>query len=172
MPRALTLTEIETPVGALTLLLDGETVLICEFADRQTRVEQQIERFYTGCTITAGECPPAVAGAFKAYFESETSALGGLKSHPEGTAYEERVWRALKDIPAGETSSYGALAKTLGSSARAVGRANGRNPVALIHPCHRVIGADGSLTGYAGGLERKEWLLRHEGALMALPLSA
>ena len=86
-----------------------------------------------------------------------------------GTAFQRDVWSALRQIPCGETTSYGAMAKSMGrpGAARAVGITNGRNPVALVLPCHRVIGADGSLTGYAGGIERKRWLLRHEGALPA-----
>ena len=172
MTSQLTLTALDTPAGALTLLLDGDTVLICEFADRQARVEAQIKRFYADADIRQAPCPAMVASAFATYFVGETKALDELKSKPEGTPFERRVWQELRTIPGGETMSYGALAKRLGSSPRAVGRANGRNPAALLHPCHRVIGADGSLTGYAGGLERKEWLLRHEGALMALPLTA
>lgn len=163
---------IETPAGALTLVLDGDLVVICEFADRQARVTRQLTRFYADANVSAGDCPGTVSTALTAFFAGDLDALDSIKSAPEGTAYEKRVWLALKDIPAGQTESYGGLAKRLGSSARAIGRANGRNPVCLIHPCHRVIGADGSLTGYAGGLERKEWLLRHEGALQELPLIA
>lgn len=87
---------------------------------------------------------------------------------PDGSDFQRRVWAALRDIPFGETRSYGDLAERLGSSPRAVGRANATNPVAVIVPCHRVIGADGTLTGYAGGLENKRWLLEHEGALEAV----
>lgn len=84
---------------------------------------------------------------------------------PSGTAFQKRVWSALTDIPFGRTENYGELARRIGSpkAARAVGLANGRNPLPIIVPCHRVIGADGSLTGYGGGIERKRWLLQHEG---------
>jgi methylated-DNA-[protein]-cysteine S-methyltransferase len=99
----------------------------------------------------------------RAYFAGERLTFD-LALAPEGTAFEQRVWRALADIPAGETTSYGALAATTGSVARAVGAANCKNPIAVVVPCHRVIGSDGSLTGYAGGLERKRWLLAHEAA--------
>ena len=89
-----------------------------------------------------------------------------LKLAPRGTPFQHEVWNALVKIPFGETTSYGALAAKLGrpNGARAVGLANGSNPIGLIVPCHRVIGADGSLTGYGGGLPRKRWLLKHEGA--------
>jgi methylated-DNA-[protein]-cysteine S-methyltransferase len=99
-----------------------------------------------------------------AYFAGERKAFD-LPLAPEGTAFQRAVWRALGEIPFGETRSYAEIAKGIGrpSASRAVGAANGRNPVAIIVPCHRVVGADGSLTGYAGGLACKEWLLRHEG---------
>ncbi len=164
----LTTATLNSPLGPITLVLKGDTVVICEFADREARVARQLATFFPGETPVESPVPAGIASAFDAYFGGDRDALNGLKSEPLGTPYEQRVWEALKDIPAGNTASYGEMAKALGSSARAIGRANGRNPVALIHPCHRVIGADGSLTGYAGGLERKEWLLKHEGALLAL----
>jgi methylated-DNA-[protein]-cysteine S-methyltransferase len=86
---------------------------------------------------------------------------------PEGTSFQQRVWRALRSLPYGRTTTYGRVARRIRhpSAARAVGLANGRNPIPIIVPCHRVIGADGSLTGYGGGLDRKAWLLQHEGVL-------
>ncbi|SDE05750.1 methylated-DNA--[protein]-cysteine S-methyltransferase [Kordiimonas lacus] len=164
----LTTATLPSPLGPITLVLRGETIVICEFADRAARVVRQLETFFPGETPTEGTAPSTIANAFEAYFKGNRDALNGLETDPLGTPYERRVWDALRDIPAGNTTSYGAMAQDLQSSPRAIGRANGRNPVALIHPCHRVIGADGSLTGYAGGLERKEWLLKHEGALLAL----
>jgi methylated-DNA-[protein]-cysteine S-methyltransferase len=108
----------------------------------------------------------AAAEALTAYFEGELRSFASLRLAPQGSAFFQRVWQALREIPFGETRSYGELAREIGhpSAARAVGLANGRNPIAIIVPCHRVIGADGSLTGYAGGTQRKQWLLDHEGA--------
>jgi methylated-DNA-[protein]-cysteine S-methyltransferase len=102
-----------------------------------------------------------------AYFAGELSALAGLTVLTGGTPFQRQVWAALRKIPIGKTTSYGALAQRIGrpNAIRAVGLANGANPVGVVIPCHRVIGADGSLTGYAGGLERKRWMLEHEGAL-------
>jgi len=168
MSRQLNKTSLATPVGDLTLLLDDNTVLICEFSDHSERVDRQIDRFYADAKITTGKCPQLVEKALQAYFGGDIDALDPLDTDPLGTPFERSVWQALRAIPAGATDSYGALAKRLNSSPRAVGRANGRNPVGLIHPCHRIIGADGSLTGYAGGLDRKEWLLKHEGAILNL----
>jgi methylated-DNA-[protein]-cysteine S-methyltransferase len=98
------------------------------------------------------------------YFEGELGALGELPLDARGTAFQQSVWEALRHIPIGETRSYGELARALGNprAVRAVARANALNPIALAIPCHRVIGSDGELTGYAGGLPRKKWLLEHE----------
>lgn len=158
----------ETPVGDLTILLEQGVIVICEFADRAPRVENQIKRFYPEHQLEDVPLPSALKEKLDRYFSGDRDILHTLPSAPVGTAYEQSVWAALQAIPAGNTLSYGALAQKLGSSPRAIGRANGRNPVCLIHPCHRVIGSDGSLTGYAGGLDRKEWLLKHEGAILNL----
>ncbi len=168
MPAPLTKCQLETPVGDVTLVLDGDTVVVCEFGDREARVARQLEQYYPDRQTMAGICPEPVKRAFADYFAGERDALDRIRTSPVGTEFEKRVWQDLRSIKAGRTDSYGAMAKRLNSSARAVGRANGRNPIGLIHPCHRVIGADGSLTGYAGGLDRKEWLLRHEGAILDL----
>jgi methylated-DNA-[protein]-cysteine S-methyltransferase len=98
------------------------------------------------------------------YFGGLAADVGDLPLDMHGAPFETRVWQALLEIPAGQTSSYGAIAKKLGSvgASRAVGAANGANPIAIIVPCHRVIGSSGSLTGYGGGLDRKSWLLDHE----------
>jgi len=168
MPVNLLLCSLPSPIGPITLVLKDQLIVICEFADEPDRIARQLKQYYAGTEVTKGDTPPFIANTFNKYFAGETDSLDALSSAPLGTPFEQSVWLALKDIPAGATSSYGAVAKKLGSSPRAVGRANGRNPVCLLYPCHRVIGADGSLTGYAGGLDRKEWLLKHEGAILAL----
>lgn len=110
-------------------------------------------------------CDPAgCRGALQAYFAGDLAAIDRLEVAPAGTPFQRGVWAALREIPCGTTQSYGALARRLGrpDASRAVGFANGANPVAVVIPCHRVIGANGSLTGYGGGLDRKRWLLDHE----------
>ena len=100
------------------------------------------------------------------YFAGELTALDSLQCATAGTEFQRRIWSALREIPAGTTTSYGALADKIGKpgAARAAGLANGSNPISIIVPCHRVIGANGALTGYGGGLPRKQWLLAHERA--------
>ncbi len=109
--------------------------------------------------------------AFEAYFKGEKSSFKEVPLDMEGTVFQRQVWRLLLEIPEGETRCYGDLAKALGkpNASRAVGWANGQNPISIAVPCHRVIGKDGTLTGYAGGLKRKAWLLEHEG-VCPLPL--
>jgi methylated-DNA-[protein]-cysteine S-methyltransferase len=124
---------------------------------------------YPGGTVelTRGALPAAISGALAAYFAGELNGLRTLPLETGGTAFQREVWAALREIPAGQTLSYGALATRLGraGAARAVGLANGSNPIGIVVPCHRVIGANASLTGYGGGMHRKQWLLEHEGAL-------
>ena len=105
--------------------------------------------------------------SIKAYFEGQLNAIDSLPVECVGTPFQKRVWHALREIPCGRTVSYSELARRIGRPAavRAVGLANGANPISVIVPCHRVIGVNGTLTGYGGGLERKRWLLSHEHAL-------
>jgi methylated-DNA-[protein]-cysteine S-methyltransferase len=100
------------------------------------------------------------------YFAGDTAALDGIDVELNGTPFQRRVWEALRGVPAGQTASYAEIARRIdaATAVRAVGAANGANPVAIVVPCHRIIGSSGSLTGYGGGLDRKQWLLRHEGA--------
>ena len=115
------------------------------------------------------EIPPETREALARYFDGETSAIDALDVDPGGTEFQAAVWRALREIPAGETRTYGELAGAVGhsGSARAAGGAVGSNPIAIVIPCHRVVGADGRLTGFGGGVRRKRWLLTHEGASLA-----
>ncbi len=169
-PETLTLDRVSTPVGEVLLVTDGEgAVRALDFADYEDRMTRLLARHAPGASLTAGRAPERVRAAVERYFGGDLRALDGLPVTTGGTDFQRSVWKALRAIPAGETRTYGQLAAAIGSpkAVRAVGLANGRNPVALIVPCHRVIGANGTLTGYAGGLERKRWLLQHEGASVA-----
>lgn len=164
-PESLTLDRIATPVGEVLLVTDGEgAVRALDFADYEDRMSRLLARHAPGAVVVEGRAPDRVRRAVEGWFGGDLTALDGLTVKTGGTAFQRTVWAALRDIPAGETRSYGQLAAAIGSprAVRAAGLANGQNPIAVIVPCHRVIGANGTLTGYAGGLERKRWLLDHE----------
>ena len=163
----LTLTRHATPVGELLIVSEGDTLRALDFADFEARMQTLLARHYGAVTLVDGPLPPGIAAALDAYFAGDVSALDAVPVATGGSDFQRSVWAALRAIPAGTTTGYGALAAILGKpgAARAVGLANGSNPIGIVVPCHRVIGADGTLTGYAGGVARKEWLLKHEGAM-------
>ena len=166
-PETLTLDRIATPVGEVLLVTDAEgAVRALDFCDYEARMMRLLGRHAPDAELVAGQAPEVVRRAVEAYFAGDPKALDGLTTKTGGTAFQRSVWAALRAIPAGETRSYAQLAAAIGSpkAVRAAGLANGQNPIAVIVPCHRVIGANGTLTGYAGGLERKKWLLAHEAA--------
>lgn len=166
----LTLTRHPTPVGDLLVVTHGDTLRALDFSDYEARMRTLLTRHYGAVTLTDGPLPPTMAVALDAYFAGDLTALEAVPVATGGSDFQRSVWAALRTIPAGSTTGYGALAAVLGKpgAARAVGLANGANPIGIVVPCHRVIGADGKLTGYAGGVARKEWLLKHEGALPSL----
>ncbi len=164
-PEQLVLDRVETPVGTVLIVTDADgAVRAFDFADYEARMMRLLTRHYGPVVLSDGAAPAAVRQAVAAYFAGDVRALDGLTVRTGGTVFQREVWAALRAIPAGETRSYGQLAAAIGrpSAVRAVGLANGANPVGVIVPCHRVVGANGTLTGYAGGLERKRWLLAHE----------
>jgi methylated-DNA-[protein]-cysteine S-methyltransferase len=152
---------VDSPIGELLMAGDGEQLNRLQMRDarHQSPIEGGWERDRGPFADLCRQLDEYFAGDRREF---------DLELDPHGSRFELRVWKALRRIPYGETETYGELAERIGSPgrARAVGAANARNPIAVVIPCHRVIGADGSLTGYAGGLERKRWLLRHEGALL------
>jgi methylated-DNA-[protein]-cysteine S-methyltransferase len=164
-PEILTLDRLETPIGTALLVTDEAGVLRAfNWTDYEPKMLAWIGRRYPKAKLVDGRSP--AREAFEAYFAGEAAALDRVPWFAAGTAFQRQVWDALCAIPAGETLSYAGLAERVGrpSAVRAVGLANGANPVAVVVPCHRVIGSNGTLTGYGGGLHRKRWLLAHEGA--------
>jgi O-6-methylguanine DNA methyltransferase len=135
-----------------------------EFADLESRMTRLLRQHYGECTILESPAPRSLIAALDAYFGGDLNAIDGIPTATGGSDFQRAVWKALRAIPAGSTTSYSELARTIGraGAARAVGAANGANPIPIVVPCHRVIGADGSLTGFASGLPRKTWLLQHE----------
>ncbi|NOK60480.1 MAG: methylated-DNA--[protein]-cysteine S-methyltransferase [Chloroflexi bacterium AL-W] len=158
---------VATPIGDVLLVADGESLVYVDFADNTERLQRLLARRYRDFTLIQQEHPNGFSDQIKRYFAGELDALNQLPVALGGTPFQQRVWLKLRDILVGQTMSYGQLATQLGlpKGARAVGITNGLNPIGIVLPCHRVIGANHSLTGYAGGIERKRWLLRHEGAM-------
>jgi len=167
------LERFATPTGRLLLARDDQDRLrAVDWEDHEARMQRLLCRYYpdTELTLRAVNAPSRARRALEAYFEGELTALVDLRTETTGTPFQREVWAALMRIPIGQTLSYGALAAEIGRPAavRAVGLANGANPIAIVVPCHRVIGANATLTGYGGGLERKRWLLAHEANTTAL----
>lgn len=161
------LSRFETPIGTALLVTDGEGVLrALDWSDYEARLHRLLRRHYGNFILKPAPAPVDLTRALTGYFAGDLGQLNRVKWRTNGTSFQQKVWKKLQTIPAGKTSSYGIMATRLKApnAARAVGLANGANPVSVVVPCHRLIGADGSLTGYAGGLERKQWLLAHEGA--------
>ena len=166
--------EFESPIGRILFASNGEGICALDYAGYESRMESLIKRRLGAFEFRRNSDPYQLKQRLQDYFENDLRALDRMPVSLGGTAFHQQVWTALRKIPAGATETYGKLASRLGrpDAARAVGHANSLNPVAIIVPCHRVIGASSALTGYAGGLKRKEWLLRHEkfqGTLLPIP---
>lgn len=172
MPVALELLvdRLATPIGELVVVADREGRLrAVDWTEHEARMLRLLGSQYRGVAIRldpAGN-PGGLTDAFAAYFAGDLAAIDTLPVATGGTAFQRAVWAALRGVRCGETITYRTLANLAGRPAaiRAAGHANGSNPISIVLPCHRVIGTDGTLTGYGGGIERKRWLLAHEGAL-------
>jgi methylated-DNA-[protein]-cysteine S-methyltransferase len=168
-------TVLSTPLGDMLALSSDQGLCALEFTtvkgrasgeERLSRLKARLARWFPPHDVVENETP-VIARArawLTAYFDGTASAIDDFPLDMRGAPFEMRVWTALREIPPGRTTSYGAIAQSLDApgASRAVGAANGANPVAIIVPCHRVIGSSGALTGYGGGLDRKTWLIDHE----------
>jgi len=164
----ITTATVRSPVGDLALFGRGEALCGLVFADRADGFRARLAARFGEVRWARARDPAGAVSALGRYLDGDLHALAGVAVDLGGTEFQQRVWAALREIPVGATASYQELARAVGRPAavRAVGAANGKNPVSLVVPCHRVIAADGTLCGYAGGLPRKQWLLRHERALL------
>lgn len=160
--------EFDSPIGRILFASDGQAVCALDFEDYRERMNRLLARLFVEVEFAPHSDPLKLKERLQAYFSGNIFALDRVPVNSGGSAFQRQVWTALRSIPPGETWTYGQLAARLGRphAARAVGRANSLNPIAIIVPCHRVIGASSALTGYAGGLERKRWLLEHERAAL------
>lgn len=159
-----------TPLGELVIIADrAGNLRAIDWTEHEVRMRQLLRLHYgaDGFTLEPMRDPGGLTRAMRDYFAGDLAAIDGLPTATAGTPFQRAVWRALREIPCGTTISYGTLAERIDrpTAVRAVGLANGANPISIVVPCHRVIGSDGSLTGYGGGIERKRWLLAHEGAM-------
>ena len=160
-----------TPIGELIVIADGDGKLrTIDWTDHEARMKVLLDRYYGKgrYTLTPKRDPGGLTSAMRRYFKGEIGVLKDLPVATSGTDFQTSIWKALRKIKDGTTISYGELARRIGKpkAVRAAGLANGQNPISIVVPCHRVIGSNGSLTGYGGGLHRKQWLLAHEGAML------
>ena len=164
-----------SPICPLLIVTDVNGVLrALEFGDHESRMDRLLREHYDEYTLEEGVAPTSLTQALQAYFDGNLDALDDVIVATGGTAFQRDVWKALRTIPAGSTISYGELAAKIGrpKASRAVGAANGSNPIPIVVPCHRVIGANGTLTGYGGGLAHKKWLLDHEARFTSVAAGA
>ena len=160
--------RIPSPIGDIIVASDGKVLHALDFEDYEDRMHRLLERYYGKVSFRAMQNPGGTSDIIRRYLDGDIEAIASVAVRFSGSEFQNLCWGTLQSIPAGTTWSYGELAKRIGKpkASRAVGLANGSNPIAIVVPCHRVIGADGSLTGYGGGMERKRWLLAHEGAML------
>jgi len=163
----LEISKMKSQVGEIIIVADRTHLYGLDFEGNEERLKGLMQRHWSAGLVEAETSP--FDDAVNAYFAGDLHALCAVPTRLNGTPFQITVWQALRAIKTGKTWSYKTLANHIGQAkaVRAVGAANGRNPIALVHPCHRVIGADGSLTGFAGGVHRKKWLLNHERAKTA-----
>ena len=168
-PETFNLDRLPTPIGTALLVTDASGALCAfDWEEYEPRMRELLWLQHGAVTLKNARAPAEIRLALTDYFKGDLDRLKAIKWRVGGTPFQRKVWNALLTIPAGTTMSYGALAARLDTpkAVRAVGHANGSNPLSVVVPCHRLIGADGSLTGYGGGLERKRWLLQHEGVAL------
>lgn len=159
--------EIGCAAGAITFAHQDDCLYALGFSECWEALEKTLARRWPGVELRTGAPSVWIRERLGAYFRGEIDAIDSLAVETGGSPFQQSVWAALRTIPHGRTISYRDLALTIGAptAVRAVGLANGANPISIVIPCHRVVGSDGRLTGYAGGLRRKRWLLEHEGAI-------
>jgi methylated-DNA-[protein]-cysteine S-methyltransferase len=168
-PETFTLDRLRTPIGIALLVTDADSALrALDWEEYEPRMRELLRLQYGALVLEEAPAPGDIKAALTGYFAGDLASLNAIKWRVAGTAFQRKVWTALPAIPVGTTMSYGALAAQLDvpKAVRAVGHASGCNPISVVVPCHRLIGANGSLTGYGGGLKRKQWLLEHEGVVL------
>ncbi len=168
-PETFSVDRLDTPIGPALVVTDGDGRLRAfDWEDHAARIKGLLRLQYGAADLKEARMPASIKAALSAYFNGDLDSLETIEWRIAGTPFQRKVWNALPKIRAGTTMSYGALAAKLGSpnAMRAVGHANGSNPISVVIPCHRLIAANGSLVKYGSGLARKRWLLTHEGVTL------
>lgn len=174
-PKFLYLTNVASPIGDVLLVTDDQVLVSLDYKGYEHRMMRLLEKRYGPVNLVESSEQDSqirqLTNSIQAYLAGNLTAIDTIAVNPGGTVFQAKVWQALRSITPGTVISYGELARHLGNPAavRAIGTTNSLNPISIVLPCHRVIGANGSLTGYAGGIERKRWLLEHEGVDLAHP---
>src|SRR4051794_38931864 len=170
-PETFSLDRLQTPIGTALLVSDADGILrALDWEEYEPRMKDLLRLQYGAVILRDARAPKNIRAALTGYFKGDLGRLKAIRWRVAGTPFQHKVWTALPRIPAGTTMSYGALAAKLNApkAMRAVGHANGSNPISVVVPCHRLIGANGTLVKYGGGLERKRWLLEHEGVVLQM----
>jgi methylated-DNA-[protein]-cysteine S-methyltransferase len=169
LPENFAIDRLDTPIGVALLATDNDGLLrALDWEDYAPRMQELLRLHYGAVALKKSRAPEEMRKALAAYFKGDLDRLGTIRWRVAGTPFQQKVWHALPKVPVGTTMSYGALAAQLQApnAMRAVGHANGSNPISVVLPCHRLIGANGALVKYGGGLSRKKWLLEHEGVVL------
>ena len=153
------------PFAEILIAVDNGKLAALDFNGYEARMQRLLSKRYDEVKLTEKSNPCGFSACLRAYLAGELDALNEIPVDTGGTEFQRAAWQALRTIPVGRTATYAEQATRIGrpKAVRAIGAANGQNPIAIVLPCHRVVGANGSMTGYAGGVATKEWLLRHEG---------
>ncbi len=156
--------RIESPIGQIAIVVNENSLCALDFDDYEARMMALLAQRYESVELVPQSNPLGITECLQAYLAGDLTSLKDIPVRMGGTVFQQQIWSKLREIPVGETWTYGQLAKSIDrpTASRAVGMANSLNPIAIVVPCHRVIGAKGKLTGYAGGIDRKRWLLQHE----------
>ena len=160
--------QVDSAIGSLTLVSRRGALCALDFADRDERMRSRLEARFGSLRLCEADDAGGHSSRLRSYLAGELDALSGICVETGGTDFQQQVWSALRQVGCGETRSYAEIANAIGrpGAARAVGSANARNPIAVVIPCHRIVASDRGLGGYAGGIDRKRWLLEHEGAAL------
>jgi O-6-methylguanine DNA methyltransferase len=168
------LDHVDSPVGRLTLVSDGDALRALTFPnDQEDWLGRHLAQHHRDAELVSARDAGGFTARLEAYFAGDLAAIDAIPAAPAGSDFQRAVWALLRTIPVGTTTTYGALARKLGKppgASRAVGLASGANPIAIVVPCHRVVGSNDRLTGFGGGIARKEWLLAHERVLLPLAM--